>query len=55
MHIYVCRTVDGGFPDCKEIKKRVRDSSWPDRNLGHIDKWLAKWEERCKLLGLNKL
>ncbi|MEM8803891.1 MAG: SelT/SelW/SelH family protein [Pseudomonadota bacterium] len=32
------RTVDGGFPDAKELKRRVRDLVWPDRDLGHVDR-----------------
>ncbi len=32
------RTVDGGFPDAKELKRRVRDRVWPDRDLGHLDR-----------------
>ena len=32
------RTVDGGFPDAKELKRRVRDQVWPDRDLGHVDR-----------------
>jgi selenoprotein W-related protein len=32
------RLRDGGFPDAKEIKKRVRDRLDPDRDLGHIDR-----------------
>ena len=31
------RKVDGGFPDSKILKQRVRDRLDPDRNLGHID------------------
>lgn len=31
------RTVDGGFPDVKTLKQRVRDQINPDRQLGHID------------------
>lgn len=31
------RKTDGGFPDAKELKRRVRDHVWPDRDLGHID------------------
>lgn len=31
------RTRDGGFPDIKELKQRVRDVVAPDRDLGHID------------------
>lgn len=32
------RKVDGGFPDSKELKKRVRDRLDPARDLGHIDR-----------------
>jgi selenoprotein W-related protein len=32
------RTVDGGFPDSKELKRRVRDRLDPSRDLGHIDR-----------------
>ncbi|MCV6593976.1 MAG: SelT/SelW/SelH family protein [Silicimonas sp.] len=32
------RTVDGGFPDAKELKRRVRDKVWPERDLGHVDR-----------------
>ncbi|MFI0471755.1 SelT/SelW/SelH family protein [Halomonas sp. HMF6819] len=32
------RKRDGGFPDSKELKKRVRDIVSPDHNLGHIDR-----------------
>ncbi|PKS10259.1 hypothetical protein jhhlp_002009 [Lomentospora prolificans] len=32
------RTVDGGFPETKELKRRVRDVIDPDRNLGHNDR-----------------
>lgn len=31
------RARDGGFPDIKILKQRVRDSLAPDRHLGHID------------------
>ena len=31
------RTVDGGFPDAKILKQRVRDRLDPGRDLGHID------------------
>ena len=33
-----CREQDGGFPEAKELKRRVRDLLDPRRNLGHIDK-----------------
>jgi hypothetical protein len=32
------RKVDGGFPETKELKRRVRDAIEPGRNLGHVDR-----------------
>ncbi|MFC3337261.1 SelT/SelW/SelH family protein [Paracandidimonas soli] len=32
------RAIDGGFPDAKTLKQRVRDIIFPDRSLGHIDR-----------------
>ena len=32
------RTTDGGFPEAKVLKQRVRDVIEPDRDLGHSDK-----------------
>nr|WP_300306322.1 SelT/SelW/SelH family protein [Halomonas sp.] len=32
------RKRDGGFPDIKTLKQRVRDVIEPDRDLGHIDR-----------------
>jgi selenoprotein W-related protein len=32
------RSVDHGFPDAKELKRRVRDRVWPERDLGHLDR-----------------
>ncbi|MCA9201721.1 MAG: SelT/SelW/SelH family protein [Pirellulaceae bacterium] len=32
------RVDDGGFPDIKELKQRVRDRIAPDRSLGHSDR-----------------
>ncbi|KJS08009.1 MAG: hypothetical protein VR73_07345 [Gammaproteobacteria bacterium BRH_c0] len=32
------RRLDGGFPDAKELKQRVRDRVAPDRGLGHTDR-----------------
>lgn len=32
------RKRDGGFPDVKALKGRVRDRVDPDRDLGHIDR-----------------
>ncbi|TQS32449.1 hypothetical protein Golomagni_07233 [Golovinomyces magnicellulatus] len=36
------RKVDGGFPETKELKRRVRDVIEPERNLGHVDKDYGK-------------
>ncbi len=32
-----CRKQDGGFPEPKVLKQRIRDCIDPDRNLGHND------------------
>lgn len=32
------RKKDGGFPDSKELKRRVRNIISPDQNLGHVDR-----------------
>ena len=32
------RKRDGGFPDVKALKQRVRDHLDPDRDLGHLDR-----------------
>ncbi|KAI5465582.1 Rdx family-domain-containing protein [Mariannaea sp. PMI_226] len=32
------RRTDGGFPETKELKRRVRDVVEPHRNLGHVDR-----------------
>ena len=32
------RKADGGFPEAKELKRRVRDALFPDRDLGHSDR-----------------
>ena len=32
------RKRDGGFPDAAELKRRVRDRVWPERELGHSEK-----------------
>ena len=32
------RKRDGGFPDAAELKRRVRDRLWPERDLGHLDR-----------------
>jgi selenoprotein W-related protein len=31
------RKRDGGFPEAKVLKQRVRDVVWPERGLGHSD------------------
>ena len=33
-----CRKDDGGFPELKLIKQRIRDYIAPDKSLGHSDK-----------------
>ena len=32
------REAEGGFPEAKQLKQRVRDHVAPDRDLGHIDR-----------------
>ena len=32
------RAVDGGFPEIKDLKRRVRDRVAPDKTLGHSEK-----------------
>ncbi|KAL2271763.1 hypothetical protein VTJ83DRAFT_1134 [Remersonia thermophila] len=32
------RKLDGGFPETKELKRRVRDVIQPGRDLGHVDR-----------------
>jgi selenoprotein W-related protein len=32
------RRRDGGFPDVKQLKQRVRDRIDPERDLGHLDR-----------------
>jgi selenoprotein W-related protein len=39
------RKRDGGFPDVKALKQRVRDHIDPDRDLGHIDRAHVSPEE----------
>ncbi|KAI1282183.1 Rdx family-domain-containing protein [Xylaria sp. FL0933] len=36
------RKIDGGFPETKELKRRVRDVIEPGRNLGHVDRGYPK-------------
>jgi selenoprotein W-related protein len=37
-HIIWDREVDGGFPDARTLKQRVRDRLDPGRDLGHLDR-----------------
>ncbi|ETS85776.1 hypothetical protein PFICI_03801 [Pestalotiopsis fici W106-1] len=37
-HVLWDRKTDGGFPETKELKRRVRDVIEPGRNLGHVDR-----------------
>lgn len=32
------RKRDGGFPDVRALKQRVRDAFAPERDLGHVDR-----------------
>ncbi|MDN2580040.1 SelT/SelW/SelH family protein [Aquibium sp. ELW1220] len=32
------RKRDGGFPEAKVLKQKVRDVVWPERDLGHSDR-----------------
>ena len=32
-----CRKRDGGFPEIKILKQRVRNRICPDRDLGHLE------------------
>ncbi|KAK2700751.1 hypothetical protein QWA68_000280 [Fusarium oxysporum] len=41
------RREDGGFPETKELKRRVRDVIEPGRDLGHVDRDHGK-EETAK-------
>lgn len=36
-HLIWDRVADGGFPEAKILKQRVRDQLDPGRDLGHID------------------
>ncbi len=36
-HVVWERKADGGFPEAKLLKQRVRDRVNPDRDLGHSD------------------
>jgi selenoprotein W-related protein len=36
------RSVEGRFPEIKELKQKVRDAIAPGRDLGHVDSKVAK-------------
>lgn len=36
------RKADGGFPEAKVIKQKIRDLVWPERDLGHVDRVKAE-------------
>ncbi len=36
------RKTDGGFPETKELKNRVRNVIDPGRDMGHVDRSLKK-------------
>ncbi|KAH6625033.1 Rdx family-domain-containing protein [Chaetomium sp. MPI-SDFR-AT-0129] len=42
------RKIDGGFPETKELKRRVRDVIQPGRDLGHVDREYPKGHVRGK-------
>lgn len=42
------RKTDGGFPETKELKRRVRDVIEPGRDLGHVDKDYKREETKEK-------
>ncbi|BCS29476.1 SelT/SelW/SelH family protein [Aspergillus puulaauensis] len=42
------RKTDGGFPEVKELKSRVRNVIDPTRNLGHTDRALKKGAETAE-------
>ncbi|KAF5248413.1 hypothetical protein FANTH_5948 [Fusarium anthophilum] len=42
------RREDGGFPETKELKRRVRDVIEPGRDLGHVDRDHGKKEDTAK-------
>lgn len=42
------RKADGGFPETKELKRRVRDVVEPGRNLGHVDRDYPRQQQSAK-------
>ncbi|KAK2072214.1 hypothetical protein P8C59_006585 [Phyllachora maydis] len=43
------RKTDGGFPETKELKRRVRDVIEPGRHLGHVDRHGRRGDPRSGL------
>lgn len=43
------RKRDGGFPEAKVLKQKLRDIVWPERDLGHSDGHTAKGASFDKL------
>lgn len=43
------RKFDDGFPETKELKRRVRDVIEPGRNLGHVDRDYGKQKQQPSL------
>jgi Rdx family len=41
-HVVWDRKTDGGFPETKELKRRIRDLVEPGRGLGHVDREYPK-------------
>ena len=41
------RKADGGFPDVKQLKQRVRDHLDPERHLGHLDRLSGEQGDRA--------
>lgn len=41
------RKTDGGFPETKELKRRVRDVIEPGRDLGHVDRDHARESKKA--------
>ncbi|KAI1777891.1 Rdx family-domain-containing protein [Hypoxylon cercidicola] len=45
------RKTDGGFPETKELKRRVRDAIEPGRDLGHVDRHYPSSSSSSKKTG----
>lgn len=44
-HVLWDRKTEGGFPETKELKRRIRDLVQPGRGLGHVDRDYGKGRE----------